>query len=430
MANYSLNLSSAAQITLSEIPPPNQKRIAVRVKKNVERKIREGHPWIYDNSITEQSFDGNAGDLAVIFDQKRKFLGIGLYDPRSPIRIKLLHAGSPVKIDQAWFQQTISTAVEKRNPLLAEGTTGYRLIYGEGDYLPGLIVDRYGETLVIKLYSEIWLPYLEMLINQLCAALPNISRAVLRLNRQLESLSKSDQLYGLEDGLVLFGSALDGPVPFTENELHFAADVVRGHKTGFFFDHRENRRRVGRLSQGKRVLDLFSYAGGFSLYAAAGGAKSVVSIDVSRPALEASKENFALNQDRSTVSAVKHETQAADVFDALAQYVKEKRKFDLIVVDPPAFAKNSKEIERALAAYQRLVDAVLPLLVPQGILVFASCSSHIQTDLFFNLLFDTAELAGRPLWEQARTSHGIDHPLRPNFPEGEYLKCLYATTID
>ncbi|MEM7800079.1 MAG: class I SAM-dependent methyltransferase [Chloroflexota bacterium] len=412
------------------IPEPNQKRIAIRVKKNVEQKIREGHPWVYDNSITELSFEGRAGDLAVIFDSKRKFLGIGLYDPRSPIRIKLLHAGSPAQINADWFQQTINNAVQKRHSLLSEGTTGYRVIYGEGDYLPGLIVDRYGETLVIKLYSEIWLPYLSMLSHRLQIAMPEISRGVLRLNRQLMQLSNEGQLFGMRDGYILFGPQLEGPVSFTENRLNFAADVIRGHKTGFFFDHRDNRRRVGLLSKGKRVLDLFAYAGGFSLFAAAGGAKSVVSVDISRPALEAAQQNFALNQDLPEVKAAVHTTRAVDVFDYLKRLDKDQKKFDLIVVDPPAFAKNSREVDRAMAAYERLMTAVLPLLVPQGLLVFASCSSHIPLGPFFNLLFDTAELAGRPLWEQARTAHGLDHPLRPKFPEGEYLKCLYATTID
>ena len=221
-----------------------------------------------------------------------------------------------------------------------------------------------------------------------------------------------------------------GPVHFQENGLNFAADVIRGHKTGFFFDHRDNRNRVGKLAKNKTVLDVFSYTGGFSLYAAAGGAKSVMSLDVSQPALEAAKMNFQLNQDLPNVANCRHETVVADAFQALEDLAGSGRVFDLVVVDPPSFAKSKGEVEGAIGAYDRLTRLALNVLAERGLLVMASCSSRVSAELFFGTVVNAAEDEGRPLWEQFRTGHAVDHPLRDDFPEGAYLKCGVFSVID
>ena len=205
----------------------------------------------------------------------------------------------------------------------------------------------------------------------------------------------------------------------------FAADVLQGHKTGFFFDHRDNRQRVGRLAKGRRVLDVFAYSGGFSTYAAVGGAKSVTSIDVSKPALAAAQENVTRNAPDTS-----HEIMAEDAFTALADLAKRKQQFGLVVVDPPSFAKSQKEVEKALYSYARLTALALDLVAPNGILVLASCSSRVTAAQFFSTVFAAADEAGRPLWEHFRTGHALDHPTRDGFPEGTYLKCLYASPID
>ena len=277
--------------SLAQIPPISEKRVAIRLSEKAERAIRKGHPWLFADGVTHESHTGRAGDLAILFDRKRKFLAVGLYDPDSPIRVKVLHSGRPLTVDGAWFAERIANAAAIRQPLKAEGTSGYRLIYGEGDQLPGLIVDRYADQLVLKLYSSAWLPHLQTILHLLKEE-TGATGAILRLSRLVAA---QRPLYGLQDGSVLWGAPPAGPIRFEENHLQFAADIVRGHKTGFFFDHRENRARTGSLAAGQTVLDLFAYTGGFSLYAAAGGAQAVTSVDVSRPALEAAKANLALN---------------------------------------------------------------------------------------------------------------------------------------
>lgn len=403
---------------LAHLPHPAEKRIAIRVRPQALAALRAGHPWLFDQAIEQVSHAGAPGDLAVIFDTKRRFVAIGLYDPDSPIRVKILQHSQPVQIDADFWRGRLRAAVQRRAPLQAQGTTGYRLVHGENDGLPGLIIDRYAETLVLKLYTAAWLPHLRDLLPALEEVQPS-DRWVLRLSRALQGVA------GLQDGMLLRGeSDFTGEVDFLENGLRFAADVRHGHKTGFFFDHRENRARVGGYAQGARVLDVFAYAGGFSLYAARGGARSVLSLDQSAPALEAAQRNFKLNREHPAVVACQHETLAADAFMALEDLAAQGRRFDLIVIDPPSFAKRAAEVPGALAAYARLTRLGLALLERDGLLVLASCSSRVSSQDFFAQVHAAARDAGRPLREIERSGHALDHPI--GFPEGEYLKCLFA----
>jgi 23S rRNA (cytosine1962-C5)-methyltransferase len=262
----------------SALPPIPEGRLRLEVHKQAERAIRDGHPWVFDQSITKQNRDGVAGQLAVIFDQKNRFLAVGLYDPDSVIRVKILHAGTPTPIDSAFYHEKIEFAVARRVGLAATDTNGYRLIHGENDGFPSLILDRYAETFVLKLYSAAWLPHLRDVLTALWQVHAP-ERLVLRLSRQLASAST----YGFTDGQVLVGSVPEGDVFFRENGLTFSADVIHGHKTGFFFDQRDNRYSVREFANGADVLDVFAYSGGFSVSAAAGGAKSVLSVDISEP---------------------------------------------------------------------------------------------------------------------------------------------------
>lgn len=440
---------------LAHIPPPSPRRLALRVTREAQRAIRQGHPWVFRQSVTGQGEEGRPGDLAVIFDDYRRFLAIGLYDPTSPIRVRVLAHGEPAPINRAWFEGRLAAAADWRATLPEDGTTGYRLVHGENDGLPGLVIDRYDSTLVIKLYTAAWVPHLATLYAALTAypissprdegaPPPSTSgdgpplrmlrsglaeRLVLRLSREL--MRQPETLYGLTDGMVLAGPPLDGPVAFSENGLRFEADIVQGQKTGFFFDQRDNRARVEKLAaayglpQGCRVLNVFAYSGGFSLYAARGGAAEILSIDASAPALAAAERNFTLNQDAPAVRAARHQVLVADAFDALTELAGRKERFDLVIVDPPALAKQASEIPAALAAYGRLTAMALGVLAPGGTLVMASCSSRVSAPAFFRAVNQAAAHARRPLQEIDRTGHAIDHPVR--FPEGAYLKCLYAT---
>jgi len=412
--------------TVTNLPRPAAKRIALRVNASAERALRNGHPWIFDQAITEQSHEGAPGDLAVIFDNNRNFLAIGLYDPTSYIRVRILQHRQPATIDENFFQEKLSRATQLRNPLREKPpeftTNGYRLVHGENDGLPGLVLDRYAETLVLKIYSPAWIPHL----NDFCSAVSQSNpgkRLLLRLNRFLKK--QPELLFGLSDGLTLLGASLDGLILFQENGITFECDPINGQKTGFFLDQRDNRARVEKISQGKTVLNLFAYTGGFSLYAARGGAKKVVSVDISAPAIKAAIQNFSYNQQFPAVKNAIHETISGDAFDVLAGLASQQQRFDLVIIDPPMFAQNQNQVSAGLAAYRKLTKLGLGVLHSGGSLVQASCSSRIEAEDFFNNIYQAAEESNRQLTGIERTGHGIDHPIQ--FPEGAYLKCLFAT---
>jgi 23S rRNA (cytosine1962-C5)-methyltransferase len=396
----------------------------LRVVPQAERALREGHPWLYDTSILEP-VDGSPGDLAVVFDRKRRFLAIGLFDPTSPIRLRVLHAGDPVRIDGEWFWSKLKEAVALRGELSGAAgriTDGYRLVNGESDGLPGLVVDRYADTLVAKLYTPAWIPHLREILPGLLSVQP-ARRLVLRLNRAMQA--RPESLHGLRDGQILHGPALDGPVVFQENGLRFEADPVGGQKTGFFLDQRDNRSRVEALCAGRDVLNVFCYTGGFSLYAARGGARSVVSVDASTPAVEAVGRNFHLNRADRDVASCRHEPVARDAFEALSDMARAHRRFGLVILDPPMFAQSKAQVESALLAYRRLTRLGLSVLERGGTLVQASCSNRVTAEAFFSAVEEEAREAGRPLRDIKLTTHAVDHPVK--FPDGAYLKCLFAT---
>ena len=410
----------------SKLPKPAEKNISVRIKTAAERAVRKGHPWVFEDAILKQSQLGNAGDLAVIYDrEKNGFLAVGLYDPLSPIRIKILQALQPKRINREFFAQKLNDAKAKRQPLISTETTGYRLVYGESDGFPALVIDRYGETLVLKLYTTAWIPHLADLVAALTQTI-TFDHLLLRLSRTLQSDRLNvEKLYGLSDGHQLFGDNPDGQAQFVENGLLFQADVIRGHKTGFFFDQRDNRQRVRELAKGRRVLDVFCYTGGFSVYALAGGARSVTALDISEPALDAMKVNVEHNGfDLNQVDAI-----ATDVFAGLQQLIKAKRKFNMVIVDPPAFANSRASMRNAVLAYRRLVEMALRLLANDGVLMMASCSSRINADMFFQLvtrLTTTCQPGSRLRTGADRndTAHGLDHPV--GFAEAAYLKALFG----
>ncbi len=398
----------------AQLPSPSQKRLALRITPAAERALRKGHPWIYESAILSQSASGQSGDLAVIFDKKRRFLGIGLYDPDSKIRVRLLRVLKPALIGENFFEKKLLTAKKRRAPLLSPQTNGYRLLHGENDGMPGLVIDCYAQTAVIKLYTLAWIPHL----REVLAALGKIispDRVVFRLSDKLKKNPSR-----LENGTILYGKMPQSPLIFSENGLLFEVDPFFGQKTGFFLDQRENRARVENLAKGKRVLNAFSYTGGFSVYAARGGAKSTVSLDASKTAIAAAERNFALNFANHDI----HKGIVGDAFKIMAAMKNEKRLFEMVIIDPPSFAHKKSQRDGAVRAYQQLTRLGVSLLAPNGILVQASCSSRVNTELFFKSIRFAARQAGRPLKEIERSGHALDHPI--GFSEGEYLKCLFA----
>lgn len=395
-------------------PSPGPPRLKLTVKPVAEGIIRSGHPWVYSDSIRRQNREGEPGELAVIYDRNDRFLAVGFYDPASPLRVRIVHSGNAVAIDATFWGERLRTALTRRDGLADAATTGLRLVNGESDGFPGLVLDRYDTTLVLKLYAAAWLTRLPLIRDLILAEL-RPERLVLRLSRNLEGTES------LHDGAMLHGSEPDGPVVFLESGLRFEADVLRGQKTGFFLDQRENRRRVESLARGGDVLNAFSFSGGFSLYAARGGAKSVTDLDLSRHALDSADRNFALNRDDPHIAACRHESVQADAFAWLEQA--RPASFDLVVVDPPSLAKRESERARAIRAYQTLNTSAIRLLRQQGTLVAASCSAHVSEDEFIGAVKAAASRSGRRFEILATTGHAPDH--HASFPEARYLKAVY-----
>lgn len=378
--------------------------------------MRGGHPWVFADSVREQNRTGAAGELAVIFDRQDKFLALGFFDPDSPIRVRVLHVGKPLVIDESFWRRRLDAAVQRRRGLFDERTNGYRLINGESDGWPGLVLDRYATTLVLKIYTAAWLARLAE-ITELIRERLNPERVIWRWSRNIERTVAAAGLSNQQRT----EPELCAPVVFRESGLCFEADVVRGQKTGFFLDQRENRRRVELLAGGRAVLNAFSFSGGFSLYAARGGAKSVTDLDISAPALESAERNFQLNAEGPGLARCGRESVQADAFDWLAGNV--ARKFELIVLDPPSLAKREAERAGASRAYRKLAADGIKHLTRDGILVACSCSAHVTAVDFFGAVRQAASSSGRRFTVLETTHHAPDH--HAAFKEAEYLKAIY-----
>jgi 23S rRNA (cytosine1962-C5)-methyltransferase len=414
---------------LDGLPRPSGRNLAVRITKDAGRHVRSGHPWIFADAVTSvRCGDGGAeraraGDLAVVFDDDRRFMAVGLWDPASPIRIKVLHHGRPETVDGAFWTKRLADAVARRGPLVSSTeTTACRLVHGENDGLPGVVVDHYGDTAVLKLYTAAWFPHLAALLDALVDVV-GPATVVLRLARSVQG----GETLGLADGAVLRGPTPDGPVPFREHGLRFTADVLRGQKTGWFLDQRDNRALVGQRCRGARVLDVFCCTGGFSVHAAAGGATEVHSVDLSRHAVAATAHHLVLNRDRPAVAACRARSTVGDAFAVMEDLARAGERHDVVVVDPPSFASKQSDVAGALRAYQRLTTLAVALVRPGGLLFQASCSSRVGAERFLEAVQRGAAGAGVDLRVEATTGQGVDHPV--GFPEGAYL-CAVLATVD
>jgi len=333
-----------------------------------------------------------------------------------------LAQGRPTQIDHGFWCNRLRDAVARRPSFAAGGerardTTGYRVVHGENDGLPGLIIDRYDTTLVIKLYSAAWFAHLADLVAAIAEVLVP-ENVVLRLARSVTVPPGAP-----DDATVLVGPGPE-PVAFLEHGLTFESFPLTGQKTGHFLDQRDNRHRVGLAADGARVLDVFSHAGGFSVHAAAGGAIEVMAVDQAATALDAASTNMSLNRSDAAVSRCRFSTRRGDAFEALDSLADAGRQYDIVVIDPPSFAPNERSIGAALNSYARLTAGGLSVLAPGGLLVQASCSSRISADAFLDCVLASAEGVGRPLDHIEVTGHAEDHPI--DFTEGAYLKAIFA----
>jgi len=393
----------------------NPQTIAVKLSAKGERSLRQAHPWIFDQNILKTNKPPKPGDVGVVFAHKsNKVIGVGLMDPDSPIALKLLHFGTGIPLDEAFFTTVLKNALAKRKAL-RNVTNAMRLIFGENDGLPGLIVDQYDQILVIKIYSLIWLPYIKG-IQDILRLLVDPKAILIRANRHV---TKALKLSGDQQIVLTHGELQDPEIEFHEYGVRFLAHVLKGHKTGFFLDHRDNRHKVGQLSSGKRVLDVFAYAGGFGVHALANGAKLVTSVDISAQALLLAKKNAALNEFKGT-----HETLCGDAFALLQQLIGQGVTYDIVVIDPPSFAKSTDGVDLALNKYEILAGLGAQLVTKKGWLILASCSSRVGMEEFLKAHKKAFEKNKGLMFKLMETSgHDVDHPV--GFAHGHYLKTAY-----
>ncbi|MBP6633514.1 MAG: class I SAM-dependent rRNA methyltransferase [Kofleriaceae bacterium] len=380
--------------------------------KPLRASIRSGHPWVYDRGLAAAPAVA-AGDLVVVVDGDGP-IAVGFAEPASPIAVRVLDLDPSAVVGDAWTEERATRAARLRvtDPALAS-TDGLRWIHGENDRCPGLVVDGYAGAAVVVFdgpaAEAFWAPRLGAVLSGLRAGGANLTTGWIRGQR------------GHKEGRAL-GAAPPDEVVIREGPVHFAVDVRAGQKTGFFLDQRANRAFVGARAAGARVLNLFSYTGGFSLHAAAGGARAVTSVDLAAPAIAAVRRNLEL----SGLPAGPHELVAADAFLFLAEARRAGRVFDVVVVDPPSFAPSAKARGNALASYRGLARAAAAVVAPGGALAFASCSSHITEDD----LRDCLAGVERDLRIVHAAGPATDHPTLPAFPEGRYLKFLWAVACD
>ena len=389
------------------------------LKDGKERSLFRRHPWIFEGSVARLDGRARPGDTVEVVDAGGRRLAKAAWSPSSQIRARVWSFDPDEIIDDAFFKRRVAAAVARREamPQLA-GQDGMRLIHGESDGLPGVIADRYGDTICLQLTAAGPDKWRKAIVGAL-AKVAGIARIYERSDSDVRGLEGLEPVTGWVHGEAPQGD--DSPLSIDENGVRLGVDVVGGHKTGFYLDQRDNRLLTRALAAGKSVLNCFCYTGGFSLQALAGGAASVLSIDSSGPALAGARANLALNPQ---LDATRAEWREADVFDALRVFRKEGRKFDLIVLDPPKFAPSAAHADRAARAYKDINLLGFRLLNPGGYLLTYSCSGGIGLELFQKIVAGAAVDAGRDARILQRLSAGPDHPVALHFPEGEYLKGL------
>lgn len=386
------------------------------LKDGKERSLFRRHPWLFESSVQRLEGRARPGDTVTIHAADGRELARGAYSPSSQIRCRVWTFDPAETVDDAFFKRRVAAAVARRRalPELAD-QQGLRLIHAESDGLPGVIADQYGDTVVVQLTSAGADKWRKALVGALVQA-TGCTRVYERSDSEVRGLEGLEPVTGWA-----YGTAPEGEISILENGVHLGVDYAAGHKTGFYLDQRDNRALLGRLAAGKSVLNCFCYTGGFSLQALAGGAASVLSIDSSGPALARARANLALNPE---LPAERAEWLEADVFQALREFRKEGRSFDLIVLDPPKFAPSAAHANRAARAYKDINLLGFRLLKPGGLLMTYSCSGGIGLELFQKIVAGAALDAGRNARIVQRLAGAADHPVALDFPEGEYLKGL------
>ena len=385
----------------------------VRLRGGREERIESGHLWVYEGEIGLVEGRPQAGDIVDVCTPRGRFLGRGYFNPQSKIRVRIL-TRQEEPIDERFLGRRLEAAIALRERVVS-GTNAYRLVFGEGDLLPGLIVDRYGDVLVMQTLTAGMERRRDVLVELLVALLEERTGAG---TVYLRNDARSRTL----EGLPLYRQFARGEsatqIEIQEGPARFLVDIATGQKTGWFCDQRENRLAIGPFARGARVLDAFCYAGAFGIHAALGGAASMLGLDASPEAVAAAHAHAEMNGVGGRCLY-----QEGDAFDAMRELAQSGERFDLIVLDPPAFARSRHAVPKALAGYKEINLSGLRLLRPEGFLVSCSCSWHVDEQTMWLTLLEAARDAGREMRLVEFRSQARDHPMLATMPETRYLKC-------
>ena len=393
----------------------------IYLKKNEDRRLRNGHLWVFSNEIDVQRSPleaFSAGDLAQILSADGKNLGTAYVNPQTLVCARLLSRKANLKCGRNFFIERISIALSLREKLFAKPY--YRLVFGESDGLPGLVIDRFGAVLSVQITTAGMEIRKESLFQALIELLSPQAIVLKNDNNQrlLEGLSADNEL--------VYGE-IPNPLIIEENGAQFKIDILDGQKTGWFYDHRSSRAQLASMANNQRVLDLFSYTGAWGIPAAKAGATEVCCVDASEAALALAQENAELNQVADRMHFVR-----SDVFDFLKQARLDNQLYDIIVLDPPALIKRKKDFKQGYEAYRRLNQLALQILSKNGILISASCSFHLSRENLHEILRSSGRHIDRHLVFFASGGQGPDHPIEPALPETEYLKtyfCMVSSSL-
>ncbi|WP_455210006.1 class I SAM-dependent rRNA methyltransferase [Kaarinaea lacus] len=383
------------------------------LKRNEDRRLRTGHLWIFSNEVDTNKNplrQYQPGEQVVVLDAKGKSLGIAYVNPHSLIFARIISRSTQYVLDQSLLVHRLNIALSLRERCFAQPY--YRLVFGESDYLPGLVVDRFDDCLVVQLTTA----GMEAAKDDVVAALERALKPRCIVFRNDSSIR---ELEGLQSYIETVKGETPATIALEENHTRFEFNPLSGQKTGWFYDHRMNRQRLCQYVSGLRVLDVFSYIGGWGVQAAKAGAKEVVCVDSSQAALEQLQSNAQLNQCQNTVRVIKD-----DAFTTLKSLHDDKQQFDVVVLDPPAFIKRKKDHKQGLSAYMRANQLAMQLLSKDGLLLSASCSYHLKLHELSDTIAKTACHLDRSAQIIEQGHQGPDHPVHPAIPETDYLKAL------
>jgi 23S rRNA (cytosine1962-C5)-methyltransferase len=393
---------------------------SVKLKKGKEKAVRQLHPWVFSGAIDQIKGNPENGDIVMVTDSNDNFLAYGFFNSKSRVAVRLLEWTLETEINENWWRKKIRIAVKHRDELNTEETNTYRLIFSEADFLPGLIVDRYADFLSVQI---------------LTSGIENIKHIILDELQQLLSpkgiFDKSDASARAHEGMeassggILHGTEPPEFVSVKENGIFYQVNIAEGQKSGFYCDQRDNRKWVANHVKGKKVLDCFSYSGGFSLNAMAEGAKEVISVDSSALALDTLKRNMEIND----FNSIPHRLIQSDVNKQLRAFREVNEKFDVIILDPPKYAPSRSALTKASRAYKDLNRMAMLLLEEGGLLATYSCSGAVDISMFKQIIAWAALDAGKEVQFIQQFSQPADHPVRSSFPEGEYLKGLLCRVM-